>query len=171
MKDDTIKSKFIELRAKNWSYNRIADELKVSKQTLITWSKDLSHVISNLRAMEIEELQERYFCGAPKANRTFWRSSKENPIGIGTARFRRGFNGQIIHLIAKVCRRAKDRIIGNRILIGGGQHRRGTLGRFQTHLNMAGLTKIRPLFDRGPMSAANLVTKQEIWTSIGTVRI
>jgi hypothetical protein len=32
MKDDDIKNKFIELRAKNWSYNRIASELKVSKQ-------------------------------------------------------------------------------------------------------------------------------------------
>lgn len=61
MKDDDVKNRFIELRAKNWSYNRIASELKVSKQTLIAWSKDLSHVIANLRAIESEELQEKYF--------------------------------------------------------------------------------------------------------------
>jgi DNA-binding XRE family transcriptional regulator len=61
MKDDDIKNKFIELRAKNWSYNRIASELKVSKQTLISWSKELSHVIANLRAIEMETLQEKYF--------------------------------------------------------------------------------------------------------------
>jgi hypothetical protein len=76
MRDDDTKAKFIELRAKNWSYNRIADELKVSKQTLIAWSKDLSHVISNLRAMEIEELQERCFAARQKRIELFGEALK-----------------------------------------------------------------------------------------------
>ena len=57
MNDDEVRNKFVELRAKNWSDSHIANELKVSKQTLITWNKELSNVIANLRAIEMEELQ------------------------------------------------------------------------------------------------------------------
>ncbi len=60
MKDQRTKDRFIELRALGWSYNRIAKELKISKQTLINWSKELSSEISNLRAIELEVLQEKY---------------------------------------------------------------------------------------------------------------
>jgi len=60
VKDQTDKNRFVELRATGWSYDRIAKELKVSKQTLINWSKELSIQISNLRAIELEALQEKY---------------------------------------------------------------------------------------------------------------
>jgi hypothetical protein len=43
-----------------WSYGRIAQKLKVSKQTLINWSKELSLQIANLRAIEMETLKEEY---------------------------------------------------------------------------------------------------------------
>lgn len=61
MKDEATKSRFIQLRAESWSYARIAKALKVSKQTLITWSKGLGQQIANLRAIELEALQEQYF--------------------------------------------------------------------------------------------------------------
>ena len=61
MKDMKTKDRFIELRAKGWSYTRISAELKTSKQTLINWSKEYSLQISNLRAVELEALQEKYF--------------------------------------------------------------------------------------------------------------
>ena len=60
MKDNQTQNRFIELRAQNWSYARIAKELGVSKQTLINWSKQYEIEISNLRAIELEELQEQY---------------------------------------------------------------------------------------------------------------
>lgn len=61
MKDEATKSRFVELRAQGWSFARIAKALQVSKQTLITWSKDLTQQIANLRAVELEALQEEYF--------------------------------------------------------------------------------------------------------------
>src|SRR5690242_1527496 len=61
MKDTETRTRFVELRAKNLSYNRIAEQLNVSKQTLISWSKELSHDIANRRAIELDELQEKYF--------------------------------------------------------------------------------------------------------------
>ena len=63
MEDLTKKQQFVELRAKGKSYAKIAIELEVSKTTLIDWSKGLAEEISNLRAIELEELRERYKVG------------------------------------------------------------------------------------------------------------
>ena len=60
MKDQGVKEKFVELRARGWSFARIAKELKVSKQTLINWSRDLALEIKNQRAIEHEALLEQY---------------------------------------------------------------------------------------------------------------
>lgn len=60
MKDQETRTRFIELRAQGWSYERIAKELSVSKQSLINWSKTLALEISNLRAIRLESLQEEY---------------------------------------------------------------------------------------------------------------
>lgn len=51
MKDQETKERFVELRAKGWSFDRIARELKVSKQTLINWSRELALQIGNLKAI------------------------------------------------------------------------------------------------------------------------
>ncbi len=55
------KEKFIELRAKGWSYDKIAKELGKAKQTLIDWSKELEIEIANLKALELEALYEKHF--------------------------------------------------------------------------------------------------------------
>ena len=67
MVDKEKQDQFIELRAKGLSYDRIAKEINVSKPTLIKWSKDFELEISNLKAIELEALQEKYFM--LKANR------------------------------------------------------------------------------------------------------
>ena len=56
-----IKSQFIELRAKGWSYLKIARKLKVSKNTLASWGAKLDGEIASLRAVEMEALHEKYF--------------------------------------------------------------------------------------------------------------
>ena len=61
MKDQETKEKFVELRAKGLSFDRIAAELKVSKQSLINWARELENEISNLKKVELEALQEKYF--------------------------------------------------------------------------------------------------------------
>ena len=55
------KEQFIELRAKGWSFDRIAKELGKAKQTLIDWSKELQDEIANLKALELEALYEKYY--------------------------------------------------------------------------------------------------------------
>ena len=55
------KEKFIELRAKGWSFDKIAKEIGKAKQTLIDWSKELQDEIANRKAIELEALYETYY--------------------------------------------------------------------------------------------------------------
>jgi transposase len=52
---------FIELRAAGQSYNKISEQLNVSKPTLIKWSKEYRNEIENAKALEIETIREEYF--------------------------------------------------------------------------------------------------------------
>lgn len=56
------KQKFIELRAKGYSFAKIASETGVSKPTLISWSQDddVMRDVHNLKTLHIDELQEQY---------------------------------------------------------------------------------------------------------------
>lgn len=56
------KQHFIELRAKGYSYQKISEQLKVSKPTLISWSQEDKSIkdIHNLRTLYLDELQEKY---------------------------------------------------------------------------------------------------------------
>ena len=47
------KERFIELRAKGWSFDKIAKEIGKAKQTLIDWSKELQDEIANRKALEL----------------------------------------------------------------------------------------------------------------------
>lgn len=55
------KERFIELRAKGWSFDKIAKEIGKAKQTLIDWSKELQDEIANRKALELEALYETYY--------------------------------------------------------------------------------------------------------------
>jgi hypothetical protein len=61
MEDLKKKEAFIELRAAGLSFDKITRRLKVCKQTLIDWSKELEEEIGNLKAIELEALYEKYF--------------------------------------------------------------------------------------------------------------
>lgn len=60
MKDMDVKERFIELRAKGYSFDRISDEINVSKPTLIKWHSEFEKEIVNLRYIQLEGLLERY---------------------------------------------------------------------------------------------------------------
>jgi transcriptional regulator len=66
-----IKRRFIELRAKGWSFDKIAKELGKAKQTLIDWSKDLQDEIANSKALELEALYESYYLLKENRLKTF----------------------------------------------------------------------------------------------------
>jgi transposase len=55
------KSRFILLRAKGNSYARIAEQLGLSKGTLLNWNAELEAEIAQARSVELEALQEEFF--------------------------------------------------------------------------------------------------------------
>ena len=60
MHDEKTVQRFIELRSQSWPFVRIATELKVSKPTLINWSRKHQFQIQNLRAIELEALADQW---------------------------------------------------------------------------------------------------------------
>jgi transposase len=66
MKSIEVKEQFIQLRAEGLSYQAIAETLKVSKQTLIEWSKDCQIEIHNFKSVRLEGLYEQY-CATKEA--------------------------------------------------------------------------------------------------------
>jgi hypothetical protein len=60
MNDIETQQRFVFLRAEGWSFARIAEDLKVSKPTLINWSRKFQFEIHNQRAINIETLQEKW---------------------------------------------------------------------------------------------------------------
>jgi|SRR5580765_2437110 len=51
--------KFMDLRAQGWSLGHIANELHVSKRTLVEWNRELASEIQSIRAAELELLKEK----------------------------------------------------------------------------------------------------------------
>jgi hypothetical protein len=59
MHSTETKHKFIELRARDWSFRRIQEELSVDKNTLMRWNEQFAAQIHNLQQIELENLQEQ----------------------------------------------------------------------------------------------------------------
>lgn len=60
MKTNDEKNKFIELRAKGLSFDKISAELNISKPTLIQWNAKFSREIANMSYLEFESLLSQY---------------------------------------------------------------------------------------------------------------
>ena len=71
MKNVEDKERFIELRAEGRSYADIAAVLKVSKPTLIAWSKELSLEVQNARNLRLDVLFEKYAVAKTKRVEVF----------------------------------------------------------------------------------------------------
>jgi len=66
-----LKEQFIELRARGWSFAKIAKKLGKSKQALIDWSKELHEEIANLKALELDTLYSKYHLHREARLKTF----------------------------------------------------------------------------------------------------
>lgn len=52
--------RFVVLRAGGLSFGKIAEEIGVSKATLVGWSRKFAVEVSNFREIELEKLREEY---------------------------------------------------------------------------------------------------------------
>jgi len=79
---------FIKLRARGWSYRKIAKKLKLSTTTLTSWARTFDQEIASLRAIELEALQEGYYMAKEARIRTLGgaaqgyqgRAGQERPV-------------------------------------------------------------------------------------------
>ena len=60
MVDTATKEKFIELRAAGMSFDSIAEQLNISKPTLLKMSRELSGDIERLKFINLEALAEKH---------------------------------------------------------------------------------------------------------------
>jgi hypothetical protein len=59
MNDVEKQQRFVFLHAEGWSFARIAEALKISKLTLINWSRKFQFEIMNQRAIITEVMLEK----------------------------------------------------------------------------------------------------------------
>ena len=62
--DEKTVQRFIELRSAGWTFVRLTTELGVSKPTLIAWSRKHRFQIQNLKAIEMESLNQKWLASA-----------------------------------------------------------------------------------------------------------
>ena len=60
MKDQELKEKFIELRARGKSYAVIASMLGICKKTAVNWAKELKNHMHTIKAFEPDALYEEH---------------------------------------------------------------------------------------------------------------
>jgi len=111
MKDQQTKEKFIELRAKGLSFDKISKELRTSKQTLINWSKELQEEIRNLKAIELEALQEKYFLTKEKRIELFGEGLKAIKEELEKRDLKDIPTGKLIELLLKYHRILKEEAV------------------------------------------------------------
>jgi hypothetical protein len=92
MHDEQTVQRFIDLRAAGWSYARLMTELKVSKPTLIAWSRKHQFQIQNLKAIEMEALSEKWLASTTERVNALGAQlrqveaelAKRDPAGVST---------------------------------------------------------------------------------------
>ncbi|MHB1003933.1 MAG: hypothetical protein ACYC5A_02630 [Thermoleophilia bacterium] len=107
-KDIKTKERFVELRAQGLSFAKIAEELEVSKPTLIKWSRELQEDIANLRAIEREALLEKHLALKDKRLELLGEQASRIKEELGGRDFSM-INTDTLLNIAQVCKGAQRR--------------------------------------------------------------
>lgn len=105
------KERFIELRAKGWSYDKIAKQLGKAKQTLIDWGKELEDEIANLKALELEALYEKYYLLKESRIETFGELVKKLKDEVMSRDLSEVPTDKLLELLLKYENQLKDEVI------------------------------------------------------------
>ena len=111
MADSKTREKFIELRAKGLSFDKIAKDLGKAKQTLIDWSKDYQEEIANLKALELETLYEKYYLQKEARLKTFGELLNKIKAEIETRDLSDVPTAKLLDLLLTYDRQAKEELI------------------------------------------------------------
>ena len=105
------KERFIELRAKGYSFDKIAKELGKAKQTLIDWSKELQDEIANRKALELEALYESYYLLKENRLQTFGTMLTKIKAGVERRDLSDVPTDKLLELLLKYNSQVKEEIV------------------------------------------------------------
>ncbi len=71
MRTQVERRKFIQLRTEGLSFGKISRKMRISKSTLLRWSRKYESEIAELKAGQLEALREQY-CLSVKAKVKMW---------------------------------------------------------------------------------------------------
>ena len=111
METTELKERFIELRAKGWSFDKIAKETGKAKQTLIDWSKELQDEIANRKALELEALYETYYLQRESRLQTFGAMLTKIKKGVESRDLSDVPTDKLLELLLKYNSQVKEEIV------------------------------------------------------------
>ena len=86
MKAEKTKQKFLELRAQGKSLRAIEIEIGTSRGTLAKWEQEYREELTNLKAIELDAMREKYIADQPGAAGSPWDAVHAPEGGVGKAR-------------------------------------------------------------------------------------
>jgi len=107
---------FIGLRAKGWSYRKIAKRLKVSATTLTNWARLFEQEIASLKALELEALQESYYMAKEARIRMLGDQLKSIRAELGKRDLSEVPTDRLLELLLKVWAELKEEYVEPRPL-------------------------------------------------------
>ncbi len=111
MADSKTIERFIELRAKGLSFDKIAKDLGKAKQTLIDWSKTYQEEIANLKALELETLYEKYYLQKEARLKTFGEMLNKIKTEIETRDLSEVPTAKLLDLLLRYDSQVKEELI------------------------------------------------------------
>jgi len=107
---------FIKLRARGWSYRKIAKKLRLSTTTLTSWARNFDQEIASLRAIELEALQEGYYMAKEARIRTLGEQLKAIRAELGKRDLSQVPTDRLLELLLKVWNELKGEYVEPRPL-------------------------------------------------------
>jgi hypothetical protein len=107
MNDIEKQQRFVFLRAEGWSFARIAEDLQISKPTLINWSRKLQFEIQNQRAILREHLQEKWLSSVDLRVSTLGEQLRKVETELAKRDIAALTTGQLFSLVESLRRRIK----------------------------------------------------------------
>ena len=102
---------FIKLRARGWSYRKIAKKLRLSTTTLTSWARNFDQEIASLRAIELEALQEGYYMAKEARIRTLGEQLKAIRAELGKRDLSQVPTDRLLELLLKVWNELKGEYV------------------------------------------------------------
>jgi hypothetical protein len=110
MNDVETQQRFVFLRSEGRTFAHIAEDLKISKPTLISWSRKFQYEIQNLRAIYSEVLLEKWLSSRDIRINAIGEQLRKAEAELAKRNLGDLSTTQLLHLVEKFRRQIKQEI-------------------------------------------------------------